>query len=526
MSAALDSPGHRTAGDAQRTFRRWRRSVFASTWLAYVGLYLVREPFSIAKVEIHRDPSLGVGREQLGWVDTVYSLIYALGQFVWGPLGDRWGPRRVVLVGMSLAIATAVLWGLSPQIALDLPGNTGVLGVFLALAVLQGMGQSSGWSPLVKNVGSWFSVRQRGRALGWWCTNFSIGAWVAGVLAGAVIGRTGRWTDAFFVPAALLAAIAVVFLLGQRNRPEDLGLAPPDAQDGHRAHQPQTTITSPADKPPPRDADVDDSASAASATTAAAAAPAGFADVDDTAALPVLADQAAGHTAAGHAAARGAANREAAEQAEPPSVAADGSWAVVAQVLTNRVVWVLAVSYFSLKFTRYTFFFWGALYVNEVLGSGVAEAAWISRMFALGGPLGIIAAGYVSDRLLGARRVPVAVVSMIMLMGVLMCVDWFAQSGWQGLATFFFLAGFFLYAADGIISGAAAIDFGTRQAAGTAAGLINGVGSLGSVLAGWLPARLSADGDWSSVFRLFLVALLSAVVLLLPLWRSRPHTSA
>ena len=38
-----------------------------------------------------------------------------------------------------------------------------------------------------------------------------------------------------------------------------------------------------------------------------------------------------------------------------------------------------------------------------------------------------------------------------------------------------------------VISGAAAIDFGTSEAAGTATGFVNGCGSVGAILGGLLP---------------------------------------
>ena len=70
------------------------------------------------------------------------------------------------------------------------------------------------------------------------------------------------------------------------------------------------------------------------------------------------------------------------------------------------------------------------------------------------------------------------------------------------------------------------MDFGTKKAAGTAAGMINGVGSIGSVAAGILPAWLSAGKDWSSLFYLFIATLAVTIVLLLPLWNRKPPMAA
>ena len=56
----------------------------------------------------------------------------------------------------------------------------------------------------------------------------------------------------------------------------------------------------------------------------------------------------------------------------------------------------------------------------------------------------------------------------------------------------FFLIGFFLYGPDSMVSATAAVDFGTKKGAGTAAGFINGFGSFGQVLGVALPGYLMA----------------------------------
>ena len=83
--------------------------------------------------------------------------------------------------------------------------------------------QSTGWAPLSKNLSNFFSRRERGTVMGLWCTNYPIGGLIALLLAGYA-GDAYGWRYAFFVPAAALLIIAILFLLLQRNRPEDVGL--------------------------------------------------------------------------------------------------------------------------------------------------------------------------------------------------------------------------------------------------------------------------------------------------------------
>src|SRR5881396_2298342 len=95
-----------------RTYERWRWQIFSITWLAYAGFYLTRKAFSVAKNELKKPEVLGLTKAQMSGMDGVYSAVYALGQFFWGTLGDRYGTRKVVLFGMMASIVTAAIMGM------------------------------------------------------------------------------------------------------------------------------------------------------------------------------------------------------------------------------------------------------------------------------------------------------------------------------------------------------------------------------------------------------------------------------
>lgn len=81
--------------------------------------------------------------------------------------------------------------------------------------------------------------------------------------------------------------------------------------------------------------------------------------------------------------------------------------------------------------------------------------------------------------------------------------------------------GLIAYGADAMISGVAAVDFGTAKYAAGATGFINGCGSVGAILGGLLPGFFSG----TVVFNLFAAAALLAALMLLPSWNSRPASS-
>ena len=79
--------------------------MFAITWLAYVGFYLTRKSFSVAKIGIQDDPTLKMTDHEMALVDGAYLIAYAVGQFIFGMAGDRSGTRRVIVTGMLFFLA-------------------------------------------------------------------------------------------------------------------------------------------------------------------------------------------------------------------------------------------------------------------------------------------------------------------------------------------------------------------------------------------------------------------------------------
>jgi sugar phosphate permease len=199
------------------------------------------------------------------------------------------------------------------------------------------------------------------------------------------------------------------------------------------------------------------------------------------------------------------------DEAEPEAPAAKDGAPASAALPRAFVVSVVAMGliYFGFKFLRYALDSWSALILGEHFALSTSVAAYLSTAFDWVGFLGVLAAGWWSDRTAGARRTPVI---FWMTAGCLVatCAMWLFGLGSPLLFVVLLgLIGFTAMGPDSLLSGAAAMDVGSRRQAAVAAGVINGLGSIGPIVQepaiGWLKQTQGVH----SVF-----ALLVAVVFL------------
>ncbi|MGV9709920.1 MFS transporter [Gordonia sp. NPDC003424] len=222
-----------TRAAAAPAYKRWRVQIFAVTWIIYAGFYFTRQAFSVAKLGILEDPVLSttLSKEVLANLDAVYLTAYAAGQFVWGAMSDRFGPRRILLSGLVISALAAVFMGLLPALMFLVP-----------LMMLQGLAQSTGWSGTLTNMAQFFTIGERGRILGLWSTNYAFGGLAAAPFLGWVAySVVDDWRAAFFTGAAVVAVVVLITLKCQRNSPTDVGL--PEIEELHEP-TPEGEVTS------------------------------------------------------------------------------------------------------------------------------------------------------------------------------------------------------------------------------------------------------------------------------------------
>ena len=172
--------------------------------------------------------------QDMGWSRSAISFAVSIGLItlgIAGPLSgwlmDRFGPKRVALVGLMLVVAAMVAsYGITELWQLNLLwGMISGLGTGMVGGVL---------GPAVAN--RWF-VARRGLVIGIFGASLSAGQLVFVPALMAVVLTVGwRWSSVALGLMALVAIIPVLIFL--RDDPADMGLAPYGATTGQGATRP------------------------------------------------------------------------------------------------------------------------------------------------------------------------------------------------------------------------------------------------------------------------------------------------
>ena len=197
-----------------RALRSWQFRIFSLLWTGYASYYLCRVNFAVAQPEILKEFPTWTAA-QIGMIPSVYAAFYAVGQFVNGQLGERFGARRMMTMAMVVAAATNLLFS-----------TTSSYVMMLVLWGLNGYAQSAGWSLVVKTLSNWTTSKRRGTLVGLISTCYQVGNVVSWLLAGLLCDSSLGWRSAFWVPSLILFPMAIVLAVFVRNDPVDAGFAP------------------------------------------------------------------------------------------------------------------------------------------------------------------------------------------------------------------------------------------------------------------------------------------------------------
>ena len=157
------------------------------------------------------DPRHGLGATQseLEWSINSYTLVFAGLLFSWGVLGDRWGRRRVLLLGM-------VLFGLA-SLASAYAQTPGQL---IGARALMGIGGAAVLPASLSIISNVFDPRERARAIGTWAGAVGL-AIAVGPIVGGVLLEHFWWGAVFLinVPVVLIGIVAIRAIVPETRDP-------------------------------------------------------------------------------------------------------------------------------------------------------------------------------------------------------------------------------------------------------------------------------------------------------------------
>ena len=144
---------------------------------------------------------LGISSTQVQWVQESYTLVFAALLLVFGALSDRFGRRRLLIIGMVIFVIASVFAGLAQDGSL-----------LIGARVLQGLGGAMILPTTLSLVNANFRGKERGIAFAIWGS--TIGGMVAvGPLLGGWLTTDFSWRWAFGINIPLGIIIVIGALL-------------------------------------------------------------------------------------------------------------------------------------------------------------------------------------------------------------------------------------------------------------------------------------------------------------------------
>uniref|UniRef100_A0A7N6C4N0 Major facilitator superfamily (MFS) profile domain-containing protein n=1 Tax=Anabas testudineus TaxID=64144 RepID=A0A7N6C4N0_ANATE len=476
---------------------QWYRALtFILTFLLYTSFHLSRKPISIVKSELHKNcssvsdlvtmasgsgsgsgsgsqqpslPSLqadmdcswkpfdkGNYKQLLGAMDYSFLCAYAIGMYLSGIIGERLPIRLYLTVGMLTSGLFTCMFGLGYIY------NIHNLGFYIFVQVANGLVQTTGWPSVVTCIGNWFGKGRRGLIMGLWNSHTSVGNILGSLIAGYWV--SSNWGLSFIVPGLIIAAMGVVCFLFLIERECYLLPVPTKSWNGVNGHT-EVYLQYKDNKSQSYDTEL--------------LLP------KDTMCVPV----------------------------QPVVVVkSESKPSAISFMGALRIPGVIEFSLCLLfaKLVSYTFLFWLPLYITKAAHLDAKKAGDLSTLFDVGGIVGGIFAGVISDKL--GKRATTCAFMLLLAAPTLYGFSMISQFGIGPTIGMLLVCGGLVNGPYSLITTAVSADLGTHKslkgnakALSTVTAIIDGTGSVGAALGPLLAGLLSAGG-WDQVFYMLMTA--------------------
>jgi EmrB/QacA subfamily drug resistance transporter len=161
-------------------------------WALVLGFFMILVDSTIVSVatpSILTDLHTDVGN--VVWVTSAYLLAYAVPLLITGRLGDRIGPKKLYLAGLTLFTIASVWCGLTNSIEM-----------LIIARVFQGLGASMMTPQTMAVITRIFPANERGKAMSLWGATAGVATLVGPILGGVLVDGLG-WQWIFFINAPI-----------------------------------------------------------------------------------------------------------------------------------------------------------------------------------------------------------------------------------------------------------------------------------------------------------------------------------
>jgi EmrB/QacA subfamily drug resistance transporter len=193
-----------TSQSKEHDRRRWLGLVVLA-----LSLLLVIMDATIVNVAIPSIQSdLNASLAGVEWVNSIYSLIFAMTLILWGKLGDIYGRRRLFLAGLLVFGAGSMLSGTAVSIQM-----------LIGMRVLQALGAAMLFPTALAIVNSSFFGKDRGIAFGIWGMTAGVAAALGPLLGGWVVtNATWRWGFYINIPVIIIAFVGALIFVAESRK--------------------------------------------------------------------------------------------------------------------------------------------------------------------------------------------------------------------------------------------------------------------------------------------------------------------
>ncbi|MBR2352042.1 MAG: MFS transporter [Alistipes sp.] len=469
--------------EQQKKFKYWQWRTIIGTMVAYIFFYLIRKNFSFAMPGLTAE--YGITKASLGIILSLGGFLYGLSKLFNGILADRVNGRWHMVIGLIGSTITAFGIGFGTIIITKLTGvPEGSTADFVSKLVLlisifyiiNQLFQGCGFPPCSRLIPRWVPASELATKMSIWNTSHSIGAGLACLCGIFIMGMMG---------SDMSGNSEVVASIAANLNKEATDPAVISAAQNYGAWKWMFIIPG---------------IIAAFGIIFTAAV---LRDTPKSVGLPELSDGG--------------------KKEESTETSAELSAFIRKHVWKNPVIWALAVADFFVYVIRFAVLDWGPTFLREHCGMSAEWAGITVFVFEIFGVIGMLIAGWASDKLFNGRSARTCLICMV---GALVSIIGFIglqKAGADPVLLLFVLAlaGAFIYGPQALI-GVISSNHATRKGSATALGIIGFVSYVSVLVSGW-GFGLIADSEygWNGVFVAMVVMAVIGALIFVPMWKMK-----